>query len=122
MGCSRLVHVRDCIRNSLKISLSVIDLNNRCFTPAGLNARCVETEGGTSKGACCVFPFIYHGTQYFECTDKDIKKPWCATTSNYDIDGMWGHCLGKKMNIYMANIIFFKVYTPLQIPSPRRNS
>ena len=64
---------------------------------AGLNARCVETEGGTSKGACCVFPFIYHGTQYFECTDKDIKKPWCATTSNYDIDGMWGHCIGKKI-------------------------
>jgi len=66
-----------------------------CPVEEGLNARCVETEGGTSKGACCVFPFIYHGTQYFECTDKDIKKPWCATTSNYDIDGMWGHCLGE---------------------------
>ncbi|KAL9971012.1 hypothetical protein ACROYT_G023488 [Oculina patagonica] len=65
-----------------------------CPVKEGLNARCVETEGGTSKGACCVFPFIYHGTQYFECTDKDVHQPWCATTSNYDIDGMWGHCLG----------------------------
>ena len=64
------------------------------FSP-GLNARCIETDGGTSKGACCVFPFIYHGVQYFECTEDQNKKPWCATTSNYDIDGMWGHCLGE---------------------------
>ena len=57
----------------------------------------METEGGTSKGACCVFPFVYHGTQYFGCTDDENKRPWCATTSNYDIDGMWGHCLGKEI-------------------------
>ncbi|KAJ7393209.1 Semaphorin-5A [Desmophyllum pertusum] len=65
-----------------------------CPVEQGLNARCVETEGGSSNGACCVFPYIYHGTQYFECTDDEHQKPWCATTSNYDIDGMWGHCLG----------------------------
>ncbi|XP_068700145.1 uncharacterized protein [Montipora foliosa] len=64
-----------------------------CPAEEGLNARCIETEGGTSKGACCVFPFIYHGIQYFECTEDENSKPWCATTSNYDIDGMWGHCL-----------------------------
>lgn len=74
---------------------SVICAENKMSSP-GLNARCVETEGGTSNGACCVFPFIYHGTQYFECMDDENKKPWCSTTSNYDIDGMWGHCLGKK--------------------------
>ena len=55
----------------------------------------METEGGTGDEACCVFPFIYHGIQYFECTNDDHGKPWCATTSNYDVDGMWGHCLGK---------------------------
>ncbi|XP_074627228.1 uncharacterized protein LOC141885237 isoform X4 [Acropora palmata] len=64
-----------------------------CPAEEGLNARCIETDGGTSNGACCVFPFIYHGVQYFECTEDQNKKPWCATTSNYDIDGMWGHCL-----------------------------
>ncbi|XP_078351706.1 uncharacterized protein LOC144636384 [Oculina patagonica] len=54
----------------------------------------VYTLTGNDNHAPCVFPFIYDGMKYTECTYKDCKhnKPWCATTSNYDKDKKWGHC------------------------------
>ena len=85
----KLILNSDLTRPSVKHSLGT-RVTTSTLSPGSCRKR-------TTRNNCCVFPFIYHGTQYFECTDKDIKKPWCATTSNYDIDGMWGHCIGKKI-------------------------
>ena len=52
------------------------------------------TKAGNSNGAMCVFPFVYQGIRYYECTVKDSTVPWCATTSDYDADKLWGNCAG----------------------------
>ena len=47
----------------------------------------------TTKGNCCVFPFIYKRKSYSACTTADNgNKLWCATTNNYDRDRKWGNC------------------------------
>ena len=43
----------------------------------------------------CVFPFIYKGTKYFDCTYIDSLDPWCSTHVNDDnqfIESFWGFC------------------------------
>ena len=52
------------------------------------------SHGGTGDGACCKFPFVYKGKQYRHCTTDGFKDSvlWCATTSNYDEDKLWGLC------------------------------
>ncbi|CAH3033992.1 unnamed protein product, partial [Pocillopora meandrina] len=53
---------------------------------------CMSTHGGTSKGACCVFPFIYRGNPQHRCTRAERGYRWCSTTNNYDKDKEWGFC------------------------------
>jgi hypothetical protein len=59
-------------------------------------ANCQQpTHGGTGGGACCKFPFTYKGKEYRHCTTAGFKNHavlWCATTSDYDTDKLWGHC------------------------------
>ena len=54
----------------------------------------VYTLSGNDNNAPCVFPFIYDGMTFTECTSKGDKhnRVWCATTSNYDKDKKWGYC------------------------------
>lgn len=42
----------------------------------------------TKDGQTCVFPFIYNGDSYNTCIDDE----WCATTNDYDTDGLYGYC------------------------------
>uniref|UniRef100_A0A3B3U4I3 Fibronectin type-II domain-containing protein n=1 Tax=Poecilia latipinna TaxID=48699 RepID=A0A3B3U4I3_9TELE len=44
--------------------------------------------------ARCVYPFIFQGRMYKYCTTdgRTDGKRWCATTSNYDTDGIYGFC------------------------------
>ncbi|KAK3728947.1 hypothetical protein QZH41_016817, partial [Actinostola sp. cb2023] len=47
----------------------------------------------TNNGGCCVFPFIYLGKTYYDCTTKNLNNAWCATTANYDKNSdKWGQC------------------------------
>ncbi|NWU92230.1 MPRI protein, partial [Upupa epops] len=46
----------------------------------------------TEKGELCVFPFKYKGKTYRECITEEKRRPWCATTENYQEDGKWGFC------------------------------
>lgn len=51
------------------------------------------SHGGKGDGACCRFPFVYKGRQYHTCTTAGGEAHlWCATTSNFDKDGLWGKC------------------------------
>jgi hypothetical protein len=54
-----------------------------CFTD-----NCYKTK----DGRYCAIPFIYRGRTYRECTRNDKGDMWCATTSNYDIDGEGADC------------------------------
>ncbi|XP_029196202.2 LOW QUALITY PROTEIN: uncharacterized protein LOC114961605 [Acropora millepora] len=53
---------------------------------------CMPTHGGTSHGACCMFPFTYNEIQQHRCTRAERGYRWCATTANYDKDKQWGFC------------------------------
>ncbi len=63
-------------------------------TSLGTTPCSTTTTEGNSNGAMCVFPFVYQGRRYYECTKHDNAVPWCATTSNYDTDMLWGNCAG----------------------------
>ena len=56
----------------------------------------VYTLAGNDNHAPCVFPFIFDGKKYTECTflfnGRRQTKPWCATTRNFDRDQKWGWC------------------------------
>ncbi|KAL9988893.1 hypothetical protein ACROYT_G003385 [Oculina patagonica] len=53
---------------------------------------CMPTHGGTSKGACCMFPFTFQGNPQHRCTRAERGYRWCSTTGNYDADKQWGFC------------------------------
>ncbi|KAJ8288925.1 hypothetical protein COCON_G00015840 [Conger conger] len=50
--------------------------------------------GGTAAGEPCLFPFLFLGKEYYECTTEGRSdgRLWCATTYNYDSDKRWGFC------------------------------
>ncbi|XP_069049443.1 protein sel-1 homolog 1 isoform X2 [Lepisosteus oculatus] len=50
--------------------------------------------GGTADGEPCLFPFLFLGKEYSECTTegRGDGRLWCATTYDYDRDKRWGFC------------------------------
>lgn len=54
----------------------------------------MSTIGGNAEGAPCVFPFIFLGKSYDECTTsgRNDGKLWCSATKSYDEDRKWGFC------------------------------
>lgn len=42
----------------------------------------------------CVFPFLFDGTTYTNCTCAVLGRPWCSLTSNFTEDGYYGFCQG----------------------------
>ncbi|KAJ8409074.1 hypothetical protein AAFF_G00240950 [Aldrovandia affinis] len=50
--------------------------------------------GGTAAGEPCLFPFLFLGKEYPDCTTegRGDGRLWCATTFDYDRDKRWGFC------------------------------
>ncbi|KAJ8009253.1 hypothetical protein DPEC_G00086970 [Dallia pectoralis] len=51
-------------------------------------------NGGTADGQPCLFPFLFLGQEYSDCTTdgRGDDRLWCATTYDYDQDKRWGFC------------------------------
>ncbi|XP_060908334.1 protein sel-1 homolog 1 [Labrus mixtus] len=51
-------------------------------------------NGGTAHGEPCIFPFLFQGQEYSDCsTDgRGDGRLWCATSYDYDQDKKWGFC------------------------------
>ena len=59
------------------------------------------TTEGNAEGAPCVFPFIYFNVSRPKCIRSiGHSASWCATTSNFDTDQLWGYCNGTCILIY----------------------
>ncbi|XP_075172279.1 macrophage mannose receptor 1-like [Anomaloglossus baeobatrachus] len=56
------------------------------------------TLKGNSNGQPCKFPFKYHKKVYVDCTTdgKSEGRLWCATTSDYDANELFGFCPSKS--------------------------
>ncbi|KGL73953.1 Macrophage mannose receptor 1, partial [Tinamus guttatus] len=52
------------------------------------------TLGGNAFGAPCVFPFKANGEWHAQCIplSNDAGSLWCATTSDFDRDKLFGNC------------------------------
>ncbi|MCI4389760.1 hypothetical protein PGIGA_G00102160 [Pangasianodon gigas] len=50
--------------------------------------------GGTASGEPCLFPFLFLGKEYSDCTTegRGDGRLWCATTYDYEHDKKWGFC------------------------------
>jgi len=49
----------------------------------------------TTSGEKCVFPFIFKGIKYYECTFSESSTPWCALekdSSGKVVTNRWGDC------------------------------
>ena len=79
--------------------------------------------GGNRPNQQCMFPFIYDGTSYDECTTTDNNGiPWCSTKISPAGDflaGEWGNCgidcpgnLGKYYKIYSNKCFLFLIILP----------
>ena len=64
------------------------------------------TTGGNANGAVCVFPFVYKGYSYYQCTVVGHRDAlfWCATTNNYDVDQKWGNCQGNYNSRFIMTV------------------
>ncbi|XP_075940056.1 protein sel-1 homolog 1-like isoform X2 [Anarhichas minor] len=51
-------------------------------------------NGGTAHGEPCIFPFLFQGKEYSDCTTdgRGDGRLWCATIYDYDQEKKWGFC------------------------------
>ncbi|CAL8393951.1 unnamed protein product [Arctogadus glacialis] len=51
-------------------------------------------NGGTANGEACLFPFLFQGQEYSQCTTdgRSDGRLWCSTSYDYDQEKRWGFC------------------------------
>lgn len=70
--------------------------------------------GGTASGEPCLFPFLFLGKEYSDCTTegRGDGRLWCATTYDYEHDKKWGFCESEVLfhNRMWAELVFLAQY------------
>ena len=66
-------------------------------TAENVNECKVDDPGDDNHGQDCIFPFVWDGKKYDECTNKDTDEDWpcrvwCATNELVTDDSGWGYC------------------------------
>ena len=83
-------------RPVLRITILRLDFSSFCKSvlPLKVIFAVIYTIGGNAGGDPCLFPFTFMGVSYTECTTagRSDNLKWCATTSNYAKDFIWGIC------------------------------
>ena len=98
-----------------------------CATDIDFHGNYVEDKWGNCDSSCdgcktedgdgCIFPFIYNGTEYTECTSVDNNGAlWCALNTTMDRrvlrenEHSWGNCeescIGNKLRVKMIFKLF----------------
>ena len=67
------------------------------------------THGGNGGNAACSFDFVYGGKTFSKCTKEGHDKEWCATTENFDKDGLWGFCGEGMSYVLVYRILSFHI-------------
>ncbi|KAM8953318.1 adhesion G-protein coupled receptor F3 [Pelodytes ibericus] len=97
--------VKDVIDADLcRVSDTSLDKGNASFVGKDLSSlKEIKKRAVVSKTPTCYFPFIANGIVYNKCTMAGQNRAyWCATTDNYDRDGLWAWCTGPGTNSYLA--------------------
>ncbi|XP_065653523.1 lysyl oxidase homolog 2A-like isoform X1 [Hydra vulgaris] len=92
--------LRNVVESDYSNNIVTCEIDFLSQSKVNVTSKCVidgcerMSHGGTGDGACCKFPFVYKNKQYNHCTTDGFKENvlWCATTSNYDKDKLWGLC------------------------------
>lgn len=63
------------------------------------------TIDGNAHGRPCQFPFFYKGKWYGDCTkfDSNINRDWCAVTTRYENNELWGYCPSESTDHWSKN-------------------
>uniref|UniRef100_A0A3Q0RNG7 Mannose receptor C-type 2 n=1 Tax=Amphilophus citrinellus TaxID=61819 RepID=A0A3Q0RNG7_AMPCI len=85
-------------------NVSVVRPNFKWILHGGLQDLCsktyqeIYTIQGNSHGRPCYLPFLYDGQWFHSCTStgREDGHLWCATTSDYGKDELWGFCPVKS--------------------------
>lgn len=62
---------------------------------SGWMSACTTADGTALEGSLCQLPFVYRGTTYNECTDRNNAWPWCYTdpAAEFGGGGRFGRCI-----------------------------
>jgi len=76
--------------------------SNSCTKPTRAAPYCSTTEGQGSAtlSRACIFPFVYRGVSYNQCTNDDSDVFWCATQV-----GLGNHYISDKWSAYCDRCI-----------------
>lgn len=67
-------------------------------------------NGGTAHGESCIFPYLFQGKEYSDCTTdgRGDGRLWCSTSYEYDLDKKWGFCESKSAAQHLSLTVIKK--------------
>eukprot|EP00062_Callorhinchus_milii_P000078 gi/632935035/ref/XP_007887464.1/ PREDICTED: cation-independent mannose-6-phosphate receptor [Callorhinchus milii] len=93
--------------NPKAMTLEYIHQDNAIVMHYGSGDPCPKR---TTDGGFCIFPFIFNGNHYTDCTvdGRSDGRLWCAKTEDYDRNKEWGFCVNEYSitNTRSSAIIF----------------
>nr|XP_002120905.3 macrophage mannose receptor 1 isoform X2 [Ciona intestinalis] len=95
LACKMRLFILFVCLSTFASSIHAVTTQSTLFTTSSIsNETMIYTIGGNAGGDPCLFPFTFMGVSYSDCTTagRSDNQKWCATTSNYAKDFIWGIC------------------------------